>query len=186
MLLRDRQLQPTKYTLSMCSSDLGCCWRAWHLQMVTPRNNNQTTIAAHYASEICELAGCVIATLWERHLDEVMSEQRHSEAAYTAPTESSVWGCPGFVITANPPRSNVFCLDTNCGCFTSMARGFISVRFSFPTFAALVLAMSVKTPDSALFTSFQSCYIQAIVKEALNKCSMKVAFQEHMTPGLIS
>ena len=30
-----------------------------HLQTITPRSDHQATIAAHYASEISELAGCV-------------------------------------------------------------------------------------------------------------------------------
>lgn len=72
-----------------------------HLLTVTPSSDHQATVAAHYASEISELAGCVreIATLWERRLDEIVSGRTHSEAAYSAPTESLGRGRPRFVIT---------------------------------------------------------------------------------------
>lgn len=72
-----------------------------HLQTVTPTNDGQASIAAHYASEISELARCVheIASFWERHLDEVVSGRGRGQAAYSAPTESSARGRPRFVIT---------------------------------------------------------------------------------------
>ena len=72
-----------------------------HLQTVTPTNDGQASIAAHYVSEISELARCVheIASFWERHLDEVVSGRGRGQAAYSAPTESSARGRPCFVIT---------------------------------------------------------------------------------------
>ena len=72
-----------------------------HLQTATPANDEQASIAAHYASEISELAQCVheIASFWERHLDEVVSGRGRGQAAYSAPTESSARGRPRFAIT---------------------------------------------------------------------------------------
>ena len=86
-----------------------------HLQTVTPTNDDQASIAANYASEISDLAGCVreIASFWERRLDEVVSGREHAQAAYSAPTESSATLC-NYKGTTSSPCFNVFYLDANC------------------------------------------------------------------------
>ena len=61
----------------------------------SPQLTNRSTF-----SSVSELVECVreIASLWESHLDEVMTGSEHSVVAYSAPTESTPRGRPRFNI----------------------------------------------------------------------------------------
>ena len=67
--------------------------------------------------------------------------------------------------------------------------GFMPIRLSFPTVAAVVLGTSINIPELVLTTSFEdflSCHDRAVVKEALTGCSSNVSFCDDTVANLVS